>query len=382
MFNIIAMQKNRFRLLGFLVIALMAGGMAQSDGTSGLVPYLGFSVPYPEYIPAMPLPESSQTAASAPLIIYLRVNKKGEVSKVEGDDSLSQIIKRYEDSLKAIRFAYTGGKKIDSQVFVPIRMFVRFAHGEPPRVDLTFPLTDDLAMDRPLFEMLLERNRIYPPHMESMPPLFFRFQPEADTATDALIVARLRLDEKGAVAEIDFPLAEAPYMKHALQMSLMRAAFAPAKHKKSPIGGDFLFVFHVFDNLTYPFASTDTTTVAAGRPFTAQFFVRSCFSANDLESPPLPRNYSRGFFEGVKLANEKQANVKMIIGIDSTGVTIAMSTRSGNTSARKASFELINQIEWYPARDCRGQKIPYDGAMNIIFDGSDKVVFSPEWLQR
>lgn len=377
------------RLLLFLTA--IAAGVAAAQNPAAVTdtpvadfcPYLGLAVPVPDTIPALTAsPAPAPHVANGEYALTLVVDKKGRVKKLRYPSDSANCYRPVEAVYKQIHFRFLSGTKIGSTVIVPALLCYANEGAKERKVSLRFPISTEMISDGPLLTRLFAENKVSPPEITSISPIYYRLPTGQKPSDCRTITARVSLDAQGMLEDMEFPFPGGEGMTHPIQAALIHATYAPARKKGKPLPCDFFVTFRIFDNLRYPYAPFGPADSARPTPMTGKYFMTIYYNDRDISLFPLPRSFAAGvigagvFPRGV--TGRLQGEI-MISPEGSVGRVVINGSQAGQEDVARRALQLT---EWYPARNNRGEAVWFSGRVTVVLDGTSNVVYIPEWIAR
>jgi len=370
-------------VIGLIIISLTVTipAFSEESAVGSVTPYLGFSLPYPEQIPELMISLKDPLVSDRSLIINCLIDKKGKVKKVEYPSDSAAFIEPILKDLKKLEFQFIEGHQLAFPMNVPIEVTVAGNDQKSTSVRLRFPLSAEMTANPDLLSIFFARNEIQPPEIIEFQPVFYKVDDAQDGPDYLMVTARVFLDEKGELRDISFPLSKQTAAQHQVQMAVMNARFTPLKYKSESMPSDFLLTFRFFRNLEYPFSPYQAEDSTGMTPLTARYFMSQFYNAADISAPALPRNHSAGQIRAPKLGLGLGGRASLFARIDTTGTITNVLQLSASLDMGDRPEKAVRMIKWYPRRDSSGNKTVFAGKITLIFDGSTRIVYIPEWLK-
>lgn len=378
------------RLL-ILLGALAAVGAAGAENTSpepavrqpAMEPYLGLAVPVPDTVPTLTAPlEAAPYIPNGSYALSLVVDKKGRVKKLRYSPDSAAYYAPVQEVYKQVRFRFLDGVKIGFPLNVPAMVDYANAGMAVRKISLRFPISPDSISDAPLLTRLFAENKIDPPAISYLPPVFYLISPDRKADDCPTITARVSLDAAGTVENLEFPFPGGEGMTHPLQAALINAAFTPARKNGKPFPCDFYVTFRIFDNLRYPFTPFRPADSAVTGPMAGKYFMTIYFNDRDIAIFPLPRRFAEGVISAGVSSRGIYGTIPAEVMIGPDGKMGRVNISGGERKQIDAARRALQLTEWYPARNNRGEAEWFFGRVKVTFDGSSKVVYVPEWIVR
>jgi hypothetical protein len=356
---------------------------ASNADSSTETAYLGLAVPIPDTIPALTLPSSmSHHIPNGTYWLTLVVDKKGHVKKLRFPADSAEYFAPVKEVYRQIHFRFLSGGKIGFPVNVPVALEDVHAGAKDQIVTMRFPISPDSVSDAPLLNRLFAENKIVPPAITYLPPVYYRLTAKMKPVDYATITARVSLDAAGTLESLEFPFPGGEGMTHPVQAALIHAAMTPALKKGKPFPCSFYITFRIFDNLRYPFTPFLPGDSAVRAPITGRYFMTMYLNERDIAIPPLPRRFADGVINAGVSTLGIIGTVRAKVMIDPDGAMGRVDIAGGQNDLAAAARRALQLTEWYPARDNRGETRWFSGAITVTLDGSSRVVYKPEWIGR
>jgi hypothetical protein len=371
--------------------ALTAAGVALAENpppasvmaSTGFPLYLGMAVPVPDTIPS--LSAASPPARHVPngeYALTLVVDKKGQVKKLRYPSDSAYCYHPIITVFKQVHFRFLSGAKIDFPVIIPARLCYSNDGVTGQKVSLRFPISAELTSDGPLLIGLFAENKITPPAITFLPPVYYQL-PCGQKPTDCrTITARVSLDAQGVLENLGFPFPGWEGMTHPLQAALIHASYAPARRKGKPIACDFFVTFRVFDNLRYPFTPPGPVDSVGAGLMTEKYFMTVYYNERDISIFPLPRLFADGVIDAGAFPRGTSGKLRAQITITPEGAVSLATVSGGQREQADVARKVLQLTQWYPARDNRGEAVWFTGLVTVVLDGTSRVVYIPEWIER
>ncbi|MDD4051578.1 MAG: hypothetical protein PHR28_06740 [candidate division Zixibacteria bacterium] len=348
-----------------------------------MAPYLGLAVPVPDTIPALTAPPSGTPYISGgSYALSLVVDKKGHVKKLRYPSDSADYYAPVKEIYKQFHFRFLDGAKIGFPLSVPVTLEYSHAVAKARKVSLRFPIAADSISDILLLTRFFAENKIIPPTVAFLPPVYYRMPSDWKAADCPTITARVFLDAEGKLENLDFPFPGGEGMTHPVQAALIHAALTPARKNGKPFPCGFYVTFRIFDNLKYPFTPFRPADSTRTTPITGKYFMTTYFNDRDIAIFPLPRRFASGVISAGTSPQGIIGTVRAGITIGPDGVPGRIDVDGGQRPLTDAARKAVRLTEWYPARNNRGEAVWFSGRMTITLDGSARIVYIPEWVDR
>lgn len=346
-----------------------------------MTPYLGLSIPYPADVPSLPLTPDRPAVKSHSMQIYFVVDKKGKVKKVEYPSDSAAFIEPILKDLKKIKFLFTEGRNLDFPLMLPAEIIFPGSGQKLIMARLKFPVSPQMISNPELLAGFFAANDVKPPEVVRLNPIFYRVDDPLQSPDYLTITARVFLDEAGELEDISFPISGQDANTHQVQMAIMNARFEPAMVKSQPVACDFLLAFRIFTNLKYPYSPSEPPDSTVSLPFTARYFMTLCLNEADISTPALPRNHGAGQIQAASLGLGRRGVAELFVNVDTTGNIIHVLNLGSTPDLGNRPERAIKLVKWYPATDRHETARPFAGKISMVFDGSTRIVYIPEWLK-
>ncbi|MFH2049044.1 MAG: energy transducer TonB [bacterium] len=367
------MKKYQLLLLLLLMINLSLMAEANRPGIYGFAPS------YPEKVPEIFSSDvkSPSLTRETEFILLLTIDNNGKVSDINvADDKDHQAGEYARQFLTNCSFvpALLNNNKVTS--ILPIKFRIN------PRIqtpDFKFPIDSEFNIADPdFYYYTFGFNNISLPEINYFPKYFCNIDWNDSLDLYPYILLRLDLDEKGEVKNVKEILSTYSNYTTTLMSASLWSEFIPAKVNDSNIACSSYLLISLFPQIYYPtqkYYNNQSDTLSIHDKTRLKIIPDTI----NIIQKPIPRSVEG---DNIRISNIPRRLIDTLglyVTVDTSGM--AKIIRAGKTSkdTYRIMHEVFSRVKFYPAIGFDGKPVKYDGLLQLIINGSEKVRIKYLW---
>ncbi len=312
------------------------------------------------------------------MTLILEVDKKGMVSSVSPVEAGDSIYAEYYTAyLKTLIFepGKYKGKKINQ--IIPVNLFYKPNRRVP---ELVFPVNAERkVLNRSFYFYALKLNEIQIPEIVYFPSYNYLKKISLTEGIYPYVLFKIKLDKDGRLIDIKSIRGNSSAFIPQILSAVNWGQYTPLQlqGKNQPSENFLLFSFLPHDS--YPVMAVDYRADSS-LSLLDRIRVRLLPDTVGLLTEPLPVNVYNDEFICSDSKVIVKGEVTARVQVDTLGKVKLTGLSSSNKRLKAAVISLLSYLDFFPALDNSGLKIPFNGELDIEFTGSRRVKIRFKWL--
>ncbi|MDD3731845.1 MAG: hypothetical protein PHU88_05660 [candidate division Zixibacteria bacterium] len=312
------------------------------------------------------------------MTLILEVDKKGMVSSVSpveaGDSNYAGYYSAYLKTLIFEPGKYKGKK---TKQIIPVNLFYKPKRRVP---ELVFPVNAERkVLNRSFYFYALKLNEIQIPEIVYFPSYNYLKKIPLTEGIYPYALFKIKLDKDGRPVDIKYIRGNSSAYISQILSAVNWGKYTPLQlqGKNQPSENYLLFSFLPHDS--YPVMEIDYR-VNSSLSLLERIRVRLLPDTVGLLTEPLSVNIDNDEFicSDSKVIVKGEVTARVLV--DTLGKVKLTGLSSSNKRLNAAVISLLSYLDFYPALDNSGLKIPFNGELDIEFTGSRRVKIHIKWL--
>ena len=367
------MKKYQLSLLLLMMInlSLMAG-----TNRPGLY---GFAPAYPEKVPEIFYSDvkSPNLTRETEFILLLSIDNSGNVLSINVLDEKEPLAGEYaKQFLTNCNFVPALLNKNEVTSILPVKIRIN------PRIqtpDFQFPIDSEFNIADPdFFYYTFGFNNISLPEINYFPKYFCNIDWNDSLDLYPYILLQLDLDEQGEVKNVKEILSTYSNYTTTLMSASLWSEFVPAKVNDTNISSSPYLLISFFPQIYYPtqkyyYNQSDTLSIHNKKR------LRIIPDIINIIQKPIPRSVEG---DNIRISNIPRLlndTLGLYVTVDTSGIAKILRAGKTNKDTYRIMHEIFSRVKFYPAIGFDGKPVKYDGLLQLIINGSEKVRIKYLW---